>query len=59
MGSYDKKEPKEKGKKEIVIKPDNFIEKQHLRSVASESATETIFNLFDIYKKAHDMASYT
>ena len=59
IGSYDKKEPKEKVKKAVIIKPDNFIEKQHLRFLAAETATETIFTLFDVYKKAHDMASYT
>ncbi len=60
FGHYDKTEKPKKGeKKEIIIKPDNFIEKQHLRPLAAESATETTFNLFDIYKKAHGMPSYT
>ncbi len=65
IGYYDKKEkPKEKkeGKKtdeDKPIKRDNFIESEHLRPLAADTATETIFTLFDVYKKAHDMASYT
>ncbi len=60
IGRYDKTEKPKKGEiKEMTIKPDNFIEKQHLRSLASESATKITFDLFDIYKKAHGMPSYT
>ncbi len=60
IGSYEKKEkPKEKTKKDKSIKPDNFIEKEHLRPLAADTATETIFSLFDVYKKAHGMVSYT
>jgi hypothetical protein len=59
LGFYDKKEkPKEK-KKKLTMSPDNFIESEHLRPLVVNSSTETAFTLFDIYKKAHDMASYT
>jgi len=60
IGYYNKTEKPKKGEeKEKRIKPDNFIEKEHLRSLATESAIETIFTLFDVYKKAHGMPSYT
>ena len=39
--------------------PDSFIEKEHFRKNATEGATKLLFNLFDIYKKAHGMPSYT
>jgi hypothetical protein len=46
--------------KEISIpKPDDWIEKTHLRPLAIKGAEATTFKLFDIYKKAHGMASYT
>ncbi len=48
---------KTKSKKE-EIKLDNFIEKEHLRPLAEETATETILKLFNVYKKAHGMPSY-
>ena len=58
--SKTKKEPgKEKEEEEIIIKPDSWIEKTHYRTAAVKSATEIAFNLFDIYKKAHGMPSYT
>ncbi len=41
------------------IRPDNFIEKEILRPMAEETAEELAFKLFDIYKKAHGMPSYT
>lgn len=62
VGGYEKKEKKEeKPAKEKVgrIKPDNFVEKEHLRSLAKETAEEFAFKFFDIYKKAHGMPSYT
>lgn len=61
-GGYDKKEKtKEKLAKEKVgrIRPDNFVEKEHLRSLAKETAEDFAFKFFDIYKKAHGMPSYT
>ena len=60
IGAYDKKEkPKSEIKKDEKVRPDNFIESEHLRSLAAETATATVFDLFDIYKKAHGMESYT
>lgn len=67
IGGYKKKEekPKEKNKeektekKDIIVSPDTWIEKTHLRPLASENAEETAFKLFDVYKQAHGMVSYT
>jgi hypothetical protein len=53
-----KKEEK-KEEKEIIVTPDNWIEKDHLRKLAAERAADVTFNLFDVYKKAHGMPSYT
>ncbi len=58
IGHYNKKNEKEtssKEKKLIEIKKDNWIEKNHLRRVASEEAKAKAFKFFDIYKKAHGM----
>ena len=49
-------------KKDKVEKPlvkDDWIEKTHLRPLAEGTAVEIAFDLFDTYKGAHDMASYT
>ena len=46
-------------KDEENMKPDNFAEKTYIRPFAEESARGTIYTLFDIYKKAHGMPSYT
>lgn len=67
FGFYEKRERKETSKKEEKkeekedkpLKKDNWIEKVHLRPLAEEVAKETAMTLFDIYKKAHGMASYT
>jgi hypothetical protein len=66
VGGYDKspKSAKKDGekqdtKKEIIIKKDDFIEKQHLRPLAALNAETTAFTLFDVYKKAYGMPSYT
>ena len=59
IGKYDKKEERKGKKKTTIIKPDNFIEAEHIRPLAAEGAKETSFNLFDIYKKSHGMPSYT
>jgi hypothetical protein len=67
VGGYDKSTKKETKKEETksetkktgsVIK-DDFIEKAHLRPLAAEGAQEMAFTIFDIYKKAHGMPSYT
>jgi hypothetical protein len=68
FGYYNKKENKisenrkteeKKENKEIIVKPDNWIESEHIRKLAAESAKETCFTLFDVYKKVHNMPSYT
>jgi len=65
IGSYKEKEEKpkektdEKEKKEIIVKPDNWIEENHLRKLSAEDAKKKAFNLFDVYKKVHGMASFT
>lgn len=53
--SEKSKEKKEKGK----ITEENWFEKKHLRPITAQQATETAFNLFDVYKKSHGMASFT
>lgn len=66
IGKYNEHEEKkgkgEKGKekkKSVVITSENFVEKTYLRPLAAEKAVDTVFNMFDIYKKAHGMVSYT
>ena len=55
-----KKKSKKKGKVEISsvkdIKPDNYVEKA-VRSEAVKSASGSLHTVYDIYKKAHGMAS--
>lgn len=62
FGLYNKKEKtevkKDAKKEDKPIRPDDWIEKTHLRKVASEKAEETTFDLFDIYKTAHGMPNY-
>lgn len=62
IGHYEKKESqtekKSSDKKDDKINPDSFYE-EYLRKLAAEGAEGTTFSLFDIYKKAHGMASYT
>jgi len=62
IGHYNKTEKKTETKtseKNIQIKPDNWIEKTNLRVLAANTAKQNAFDLFDRYKKSHDMASYT
>ncbi|MFA4952705.1 MAG: hypothetical protein WC584_00620 [Candidatus Pacearchaeota archaeon] len=63
IGGYDKKEGKKSDKKEnkkdVIVKVDDWVEKEHVRPLAAKKASDTIFNLFDIYKKSHGMVSYT
>ncbi|MBI2044299.1 hypothetical protein HYT24_02965 [Candidatus Pacearchaeota archaeon] len=49
----------EKGKEEKKLVPESWIEKNHIRRVAADNARKTTFNIFDIYKQAHGMPSYT
>lgn len=46
-------------KQEIMISKDNWIEETHLRPLAIENAKSKAFDLFDTYKGAHGMVSYT
>lgn len=66
LGRYNKPEKKKekaskekKGDEDKPIRKDNWIEKTHMRPLAAEKAKETIFDLFDVYKKAHQMPSFT
>lgn len=62
LGKYDKVEsPKEKKSEHKIgqIQKDDWIETNHLRKFAAEKAQDTTFLLYDIYKKAHGMVSYT
>jgi len=64
IGHYDKS-PKEKkdektiANEEIIVKKDNWIEQEHLRKLSETKAQELAFTLFDVYKKAHGMNSFT
>ncbi|MBL7059046.1 hypothetical protein ISS08_01180 [Candidatus Pacearchaeota archaeon] len=58
-GSSSKQASSPSNNGDLVISPDNFLEKGHLRPFAQGSASDTAFALFDIYKKAHGMVSYT
>ncbi len=69
IGGYDKPgaetgSGKDTGKKTGKIKnwwpeKESFMEKENLRPLAEEKAKETAFKIFDVYKKAHGMPSYT
>ena len=68
IGRYDKEEEKKNGdeksksseeKKDVKIGKESYIEANLLRPYAAAGAADTAFKLFDIYKKAHQMASYT
>ncbi|MDP2628826.1 MAG: hypothetical protein Q8P15_02930 [Nanoarchaeota archaeon] len=66
FGRYEKKSEKKEAEKKSdssksknnEIKKDDFKE-EYIRKLASGGATETAFKLFDIYKKAHGMESFT
>jgi len=66
LGGYNKKsapssenKSAEKEKGPVVIAKENYIEKEHIRPLAEENAKNSTFNFFDVYKKAHGMASWT
>ncbi|MEX0933009.1 MAG: hypothetical protein WDZ77_02845 [Candidatus Pacearchaeota archaeon] len=63
FGFYNKKPKEEKEKKTekgpIKVKPEDWIEKTHLRPLAEVGAKEDVFDLFDTYKGSHGMESYT
>ncbi len=45
--------------KEIIVQKDNWIEENHFRPLAAENIKTRIYDIFDIYKKAHGMPSFT
>ena len=53
-GKEKKQEDKDK-----PVKPDDWIEKTHLRAFAAAEAVDKAFTIFDIYKKSHGMVSFT
>ncbi len=55
----EKEKKKEEKAKKVVVMPDTWIEANQIRPVAAFNAKETIFTIFDTYKKAHNMASFT
>ena len=64
FGFYNKEkksEKKEENKKEEIkeVKADDWVEKTHLRTFAAGTSKDTVFKLFDVYKKAHGMSSFT
>ena len=62
FGIYNKPQEKkiEKSeKKEGIIRPEDWNEKSLIRPLTAANAADTAFDLFDIYKKAHGMPSYT
>jgi len=64
FGYYNKNQekkdvPKNKEQENKPIRKDDWIEKTHLRPLAEEVAKQNAMSLFDIYKKSHQMASFT
>jgi hypothetical protein len=63
FGAYEEKsetKPKESVKTKItIVKPDSWIEENHFRKLAAENAKTKVFDIFDIYKKAHGMVSFS
>lgn len=65
IGAYNKKEKKQDKKEEEKpkpvgeLKPDNWVEKTHLRPLVAKTAEEVNFKIFDTYKSAHGMESWT
>ncbi len=63
LGKYEKPKikelKKEEKKQEEKVQKDNWIEENQLRPLAAENAKSKVFDIFDIYKKAHSMVSFT
>lgn len=55
-GKSEKKEKKEKREAGKEIKPDNYYERV-MRNLAEANARKGMFTVYDVYKKAHQMAS--
>jgi hypothetical protein len=61
IGAYDKSDkPKEKKKedKNAPLVKDSWVEGALIRPLVATGAVDTIFSLFDVYKKSHGMASF-
>ncbi len=63
IGKYEKKqeksgEKKDKTIKEKLIKKESWIEAKLIRPLVAEKSSKMVFDLFNIYKKAHGMVSY-
>jgi hypothetical protein len=59
-GSSGKPSKTEKSvQRETIVSKDNWIEENHLRALAAENAKSKTFDVFDVYKSAHGMPSYT
>jgi len=67
LGKYEGQPAKEKETKKeayqkpetVIIRPENYAEKNYVRPLAGDAAKDLAFKFFDIYKKAHNMPSYT
>jgi hypothetical protein len=63
IGYYNSEKKEVKKEEKVIsgkkIRPDDWFEKTHLRSKAIEESKDKTFDVFDKYKGAHDMASYT
>ncbi len=61
FGKYEPKDSKPKQPKEEIleVKPDNWYEKEYFRKEAAKTAKVLTYKLLDVYKKAHDMPSFT
>jgi len=59
-GDKGKEEKNDKEEKEkVVLRPEIWAEKEYIRPFVEKDAKDKAFLLFDIYKKAHGMASFT
>jgi hypothetical protein len=64
IGGYDEKPTKPKVSvpsptKKVIMRSETFAEKNYVRPLGEKAAKDLAFNLFDFYKKAHGMPSYT
>lgn len=66
LGFYNPKRGKSSGsssksteKEEGFPSSDDYLESRYIRPLSIDKAKETTFTLFDVYKKAHGMPSYT
>ncbi len=64
LGMYEPSSSKKEKSKaspsgEIVVAKDNWTEANHFRPLAAEGIKARVYDMFDIYKKSHGMASYT